>query len=136
MPLLSALLAQYPQAMLLTRAPAADITLPIWPVQGTLAVFLARLEVSFVAAAIAEGFRPTALHFAEAEFPLVVFIQICKVVLAESLKLSILEVTLIVRAILPLKSASALFLSLKKLPSISRTRSAGPAPSLYAFPML
>jgi len=126
----------YAQAMLLPRAPTAYVGLPAWPVEGALPIFLAMLEVAFVASPVRPSLHPAALHLPEAELPLVEFVQIGEVVLAEAGELAVDEISLKEGAILPLELALALLLPLVEFSNIGSLRFAGSAPGLDSFTML
>lgn len=84
----------YAQAMLLPRAPTPDVGLPAWPVEGALPIFLAMLEVAFVASPVRPSLDSAALHLPEAELPFVEFVEISEVVLAKARELAIDEISL------------------------------------------
>ena len=126
----------YAQAMLFPRAPTADVGLPARPVEGALPIFLAMLEVAFVASPVRPSLHPAALHLPEAELPLVEFVQIGEVVLAKARELAVDEISLEEGAILPLELALALLLPLVEFSNIGSLRFAGSAPGLDALPVL
>ena len=84
----------YAQAMLLPRAPTAYVGLPTRPVEGALPIFLAMLEVAFVASPVRPSLHPAALHLPEAELSFVEFVQIGEVVLAKARELAIDKISL------------------------------------------
>lgn len=127
---------QYTESMLFPIPPAAYVCLSVRPVKSALTVFLASFEVAFIASTVCPRLQTATFHFAKAEFTLVEFVQVGKIVLAKALKRPIDEVSLVIRAVLPLKSSTPLLLSLEKLSNISGIGLARASPCFYAITML
>lgn len=134
--LLSLRIKEDPKAMLLTVPPAANIFLPAWPAKRSFPILLTILEISLESSSITPGLYTAALHLTEAEFTLVKFIQVREVVLAKTLKLTIDEAALVVRAIFPFEASFALLLSFVELPNIGSIWLSRPSPGLNSFSML
>jgi hypothetical protein len=98
-------------SMLAVISPATNVHCADSPSESTLTVLLAILEVAFIASPVIPRLYSAALDTPEAELAFIDFVNICKVVLAMPLELTIYELTLIVAAIGPFKAALALFLA-------------------------
>ncbi len=122
--------------MLFSETPTANICLSARPIEGAFAIFLAVFKVTFVSSPIHPCFDAFAFHFAEAELTLILLIEICKVVLAKTLKLSIDEIALVIGAIFPLKRSISLFLAFKELANICGAWFSRFAPGFDALSML
>jgi hypothetical protein len=134
--LLSLWIKEDPEAMLLTVPPAANVFLSAWPAKRSFPILVTILEISLKSPSITPGLYTAALHLPEAEFSLVKFIQVSKVVLAKTLKLTIDEAALVVRAIFPFEASFALLLSFVELPYIGSVWLSRPSPGLNSFSML
>ena len=104
--------------MLFALSPTANVFVAIRPLEGAFTVLLAVLKVTFVLAAITPEFHASTFHVAHSEFTLIHLVQVGKVVLAETLKLPIYKVSIVVASILPFESPLAVFLSFKELASV------------------
>jgi hypothetical protein len=121
-------------SMLAVISPAANIHGSVSPSESTLTVLLAILEVTFIASPVIPGLYSAALDCPKPELALIDFVNICKVVLAMPLELTIYEFTLIVAAISPFKAALALFLAFIELADIASAATV--VPCLLSHSML
>ena len=110
---------EYTDSMLAVISPATNVHGAVGPSESSLTVLLAILEVAFIASAVIPCLYSAAFDCTEAELAVIDFVNICKIVLAMSLELSIYEFPLIVAAIGPFKAALALFLALVELADIA-----------------
>jgi hypothetical protein len=121
-------------SMLAVISPATNVHGTVSPSESSLTVLLAILEVTFIASPVIPGLYSSALDCSKAELALIDFVNICKVVLAMPLELTIYEFTLIVAAIGPFKAALALFLAFIELADIASA--AAIIPCLLSHSML
>jgi hypothetical protein len=106
---------KYSDAVLAVVSPATDIHSAVGPSESALTVFLSILKVALIATPVIPSFNSASLDGTKAEFSFIEFINICEVVLAMALELSIHEFSLVVAAISPLKASLSLFLALVEL---------------------
>ena len=119
--------------VLLAFLPAADVFVSVRPLESTLSVLFAVLEVALVLPAVGPNFHAPAFHVAHPELALIHLVQICEVVLAKALELPIHEVAIIVAPIFPLKPAFTVLLAFEELASVLRSSI---VPSLGALTVL
>ena len=125
---------EYTDSMLAVISPATNVHGAISPSESTFTVLLAILEVTFIASTVIPGFYSAAFDGTKAELAVIDFVNICKIVLAMSLELTVYEFAFIVAAIGPFKAALALFLALVELANI--TSAATVIPCLLSYSML
>jgi hypothetical protein len=120
--------------MLTVISPATNVHGAVCPSESTFTVLFTILEVTFIASAVIPGFYSAAFDGTKAELAIIDFVNICKIVLAMSLELTVNEFALIVAAIGPFKAALALFLALVELANIASTATV--IPCLLSYSML
>ena len=101
----------YSVSVLLVVLPAAYVLLSIRPLVSAFAVFYAVFKIADVSLSISPNFDSFSLHVAVSELALISLLDVSKKILSVPFELAIHEVSLIVRAILPLKFSFAVFLS-------------------------
>ena len=123
----------YPNAVLSSILPRANVFVAIWPLKSAFSVFLPIFKVSFVPSAVIPLLHSLTFHVAHSKFPHVELLEVSKEVLAVSLELAVNEVALVVAAVFPLELPFPILLSLEEL---SRVGGCSIVPRLAPLPVL